>query len=1107
MKNRERILVGAGVLLVALGAAIALALWHVSAPDLIPPPTEGDMLAMAISNRAKHAKDFQYLPDQSNKVERIDPSRRIRLAVGWLGLPDEARNQEIGDLIVAELSGAKNLELVDRQSLNAVLRESELSLSGLARAAGAVRVGKLLRADWFLMGSSAVVNGTNCIVARIVDSRTGTMRDITLLPSKKEPRTLAGDLAEFVRQCRASASSARPRVYVSIGEFEDTSMNSHQSGFGDQLRAHLASALRANTNVTVLERDGLESLLQEMRLDLAGLTDEQTTNPELQIQSAVWTVSGYYQAYEKEGQDVELLLHLDRAFGPIRESTLRGTGEELFHIAEKTMETAVNNTAAAVFVPSRSREIKEATKMMLEGTAYQRGMVMGNLIGPNRYNWYSQYEAGTQAQKRHRREEGLRAAQTVLLLDPTNQVAMLYVGVYLQDPLIDRGEEAGKYFQEAADFPVDNRLKAVAMGDLAESYARSDPAEAVRVLQRAREHFKTNAEFLSILGTSELNRSIPAAASPEDNSPDRVRQLAEQRLFAQLQDNQDKWIKWQSWAYPDGFVGAYARTFGKDDLAGLKDYEALLPTLKQKFPATAPYFVASAFARQTNSNNPFTAEFEQMVAWCSEHPDTVMYPDRFFDYAFGYCYWWCLDHKQNELAARLIEARGRELATVARMGTSTSNQGFSVVARSNLVAQSTLGTPRTNVLQPLAVPVTNAATLLLSPPDRINLARSYYRMGRARDALDIVDSIAERPTPTDNNLYPWEPMTIPGFTNEARAFFRHELGLPPIVDDKLLTLGDPCLRLQSPFAFSTDSQGIWLAAGPTLFRLDFNAVTNDIIPIPNRDGANDTVICEGAERLWVGTDGNGIIEFDQATHKRLRRWTEQDGLYSDHISRLCLDKGTLWIGFSHQGRGALGRLDLVSGRASAFAPTMRPDTDRAIVYGIHLSYQAEPPGEAITGLAMGQPGELYVATTWQVLRYRIKEDKWDDVEHIKNNGFACDGLHLFVNQADRLRNTPPLHLKPGINGVAVLTLSDGHWDQFGQPSGLPMPDSTATAFSGKDVWVGGKGYLGVLDLEKKTMRKRGYMQANAVDHLEVAGGFLWAQFGGDLYRFPLSVAN
>jgi hypothetical protein len=987
-------------------------------------------------------------------------------------------------------------------------REGELSLSGLVRANGAVRVGKLLRADWFLMGSGAMVQGTNSIVVRIIDTREGTMRDIALLPLQKEPARLAADLAKFVRQSRASASSAKPRTYLSIGDFDDLSMNSHQAAFGEQLRANLTAALHANTNLTVLERDGVGALLQEMRLDLAGLTDEQTANPQELVQSAVWTVDGFYQAYEQQGQDVELALHICPAFGRSHETILRGApGEGLFHLAQQAVEKTVAEAPKAVFAPSRSREIKEETKVMLEGTSYMRGMVTGSLIGPNRYNWYSQYENGTEAQKRHRRQEGQQAAQRVLLLDPTNQTAMLYLAVYLQDPLINRAEEAQKYFQEAADFPVDNKLKAIAMGDLAESYALSDHAEAVRLLQLAREHFKTNADLLSILNASELNHSIPAAAVEEDNSPDRVRQLAEQRLFAQLQDNQDKWIKQQSWGSPDGLVGAYARTFGKDDSAGLNDYGELLPTLKQKYPATAPYLVASTFARQTNSINPFTTEFEQMVAWCSEHPDTVIYPDGFFDYVCNYCYWWCLDHKQNELAARLIEARGRERATVARLGLSISDLASSSVARSNLVAQSTLGTPRTNMLAPLATVVTNAATVLLSARDRINLARCYYRMGRAGDALEIIDSIAERPTPSDNSMYPWEPLTIPGTTNEARAFFRHQLGLPPIADDRLLILGDPCLRLESPFAFSTDSQGIWVAAGPSLIRLDFNAVTNDIIPMPNRDGANVTVICEGADRLWVGTDGNGIIEFDQATHKRLRRWTEQDGLYSGHISRLCLDKDTLWIGFSFQGRGALGRLDLASGSARAFAPTMRPEMDRAIVYGIHLSFYAQPPGEAITGLAMGQPGELYVATTWQVLRYRIKEDKWDDVENIKNNGLACDGLHLFINQAERVRNVKPLHLSAEVNGVAVLTLSDGHWDQFGQSSGLPMADSTATAFGGKDVWVGGKGYIGVLDLENKNVRKRGYMQANAVDHLEVAGGFLWAQFGGDLYRIPLSVAN
>ena len=112
----------------------------------------------------------------------LDPSHRVRLAIGWLGLPDEARNGQVADLLTAELSRAKGLELVDRQSLGTVLRELELNLSGVTRAKDAVRVGKLLHAEWFLLGSTVPAGGSNAVIARIVDARTGVMRDVGVFP-------------------------------------------------------------------------------------------------------------------------------------------------------------------------------------------------------------------------------------------------------------------------------------------------------------------------------------------------------------------------------------------------------------------------------------------------------------------------------------------------------------------------------------------------------------------------------------------------------------------------------------------------------------------------------------------------------------------------------------------------------------------------------------------------------------------------------------------------------------------------------------------------------------------------------------------------------------
>src|ERR1022692_1588493 len=97
-------------------------------------------------------------------ITPIDLKRPMRLAIGGLGRGDDEQNRQLEDLVLTDLTGAAGLELVERQSLEAILREQNLSVSHLVRAADAVRVGKLLKADWFLLGTGANINGTNFLV-------------------------------------------------------------------------------------------------------------------------------------------------------------------------------------------------------------------------------------------------------------------------------------------------------------------------------------------------------------------------------------------------------------------------------------------------------------------------------------------------------------------------------------------------------------------------------------------------------------------------------------------------------------------------------------------------------------------------------------------------------------------------------------------------------------------------------------------------------------------------------------------------------------------------------------------------------------------------------
>ena len=76
----------------------------------------------------------------------------------------------------------------------------ELSLSGLARANDARRVGKLLRVDWFLLGATSSSSAGQAVVARIVDAHTGVMRDVTVIQRNDDAGRLARELAAFVRE-------------------------------------------------------------------------------------------------------------------------------------------------------------------------------------------------------------------------------------------------------------------------------------------------------------------------------------------------------------------------------------------------------------------------------------------------------------------------------------------------------------------------------------------------------------------------------------------------------------------------------------------------------------------------------------------------------------------------------------------------------------------------------------------------------------------------------------------------------------------------------------------------------------------------------------------
>jgi tetratricopeptide (TPR) repeat protein len=1041
--------------------------WYNERQVILPPITDQDRLrvgALAHPNAPTEPQVAVATP--------ILPSQKVRLAIGGLGLPDDSRNRLLADLLTVELSRTKGLELVERPSFDKVLRELEMNLSGLVRAKDAVQVGKLVRADWFLLGSSCSIHGTNVIIGRIVDARTGILRDIGLFESSADPLPLGHALGEFTRQSRQATGTSKPRVFLAVGGFADVGVNARQAAFPAQLRASLMGAYqqpKQPANLTLLEREAVDALLQEVRLDLAGLTEGNGIEEPAPIQSAFWVVDGFFQSYETSGQQVEVVLRVTQAFWKRASKTLRGQpGEALFLQAKSFIDETLAKGEPNSAAPTRRREIGQqlAIGEDLMKASWGIDPALALIFGRN------QLDPLDQARRRNNMEEAMRAFQTVLLLDHNNRKAKLYLGACLLDWTIGRPEEARNYFREVAD---------------------STPPDAWS---------KKALETLGMINFSEFG-----TAAPEENANDWLKEgPSSQKALEKAEKQLLGTVRKEGRLAFDYFMSGFAtnQSLGADHLV------RLWPKLKEQCPDLAPTLVADLVSYLVTTNSPVVDEFRQTLAASVNKPETITNRSAFFGTAVILDYEWSLEKKWPALAAEIMEAKrqaaGRE--------------------------------PK--------IPLTDT--------DRIRLAFAYVNLERWRDALEVFEELGETPVNMDFNG-PWGSPFRPFLPAAAAAECRAKLGLPPVQIAGRFDFGKPCLCLHTPSVFAATEDALWVAIGGKLLQLGFNLATNLEVALPVDSGVAFTAICVSPEQVWMGTESAGLIEYNTATRK-CRVIAEADGLLRNDIGCLCRQGDVLWIGCGSSGRrGGLAKLDLRSGRVSAFTPSLpeEPISSTSPITFERADPSDGPPAHAIHGLGGGLAGEVWMFVSKQGLRrYVSASNTWGpiqsdlggeivsfttDREHLiaglqfeqlavtlQNRHKEADGTivgvltNIVITRAEfkrmverrdelapRISNTTGGTI-PDQGGLASYDLRDGYWKMLLDSEHLPAPPTKIFVVGG-DVWVGGLGYVAVVDAAKKSVRKLCYIPSRTVDGLQVAGGFLWAQYDNHLHKAPLSATR
>jgi hypothetical protein len=333
-------------------------------------------------------------------------------------------------------------------------------------------------------------------------------------------------------------------------------------------------------------------------------------------------------------------------------------------------------------------------------------------------------------------------------------------------------------------------------------------------------------------------------------------------------------------------------------------------------------------------------------------------------------------------------------------------------------------------------------------------------------------------------------------TDKLAAFCCQKLGRTYQPDVREFEMGKPALCFGYPSVFLADDTGLWVGVGERLLHLDFELRTNLSLKLPVAAGTLIRTICQTKSDLWLGTAGDGLIQFNKASRK-FRRFTEADGLLMDYVSDLDSAGNWLWILYSADGNGVLGAMDLTSLKPRSFM--------RSLDEGISAHRTAPPPGQPEKILASADGSAIFLSHfrgQYPVWRFWIENERYEELLSTPckiTSRIAADSHYLAAaGFGDAVNNS----YTPRIV-VAIQDLTTKNAYSLEDAGALPNEPSTVT-LDGNHLWVGCEGAIAVIDLNERRARRYCHLPAVSVDRIQIAGGYLWALCEGLLYRSPLS---
>jgi TolB-like protein len=398
-------------------------------------------------------------------------SNTLRLAVGPFFAPvgsDSLRqaSQVLPELLVADLSHMSRFQLVEREKIQAVWSELNLSASGLVERDTVAKLGRVLACDWLVSGSFVQAGGRTHVWTKVIDVRSGVVLDLNAAPY--EPGGFTNTIAGIAAFLAKAGSHPKGRQFIAMGPFVD--MNPLLGAKREDWSRRISALIEKHfleAGIGVVEIAAVGPIFEERRLETAGLTGHPESR--VKLQAAFWLVDGGCEWVEGSPGKLGVGLRVQRVGGPEQRFRLtESAGEEI----EKAVIATITRALADPNLVAQPAPNAEADLL----TA--RGMELATRRSPFQPKTFTTATAQTQSdsykqiqeQKKRfleNRSAAIATYERTVLRDPKNLEAKTMLGYALLGDLQPARREHGKEMLREVVASKDSKYAALAQKHLA----------------------------------------------------------------------------------------------------------------------------------------------------------------------------------------------------------------------------------------------------------------------------------------------------------------------------------------------------------------------------------------------------------------------------------------------------------------------------------------------------------------------------------------------------------------------------------------------------------------------------------------------------------------